>query len=190
MGDSGSLEGAREACASVATPEKRSADAEVFLALAVGEQAVVADPDEASWQNMQEEAPDELGSWKAHDALGAAARVIFVAEGDVTCLQREKSVVRDRHAMGVGSQVLQHLLGRAEGWLCVDVPLDLSLAIEQGSPRCRVGEFVQTAHEEELLVPVGFLEIREILLPEEAAEHAHGEEKLLSGCDPAVSIGR
>lgn len=82
------------------------AEREVFFAFAVGEEAVVADPDEALRQDVQEEAPDELGSGKAHEAVGAAVRIIFVAEGDMTVAEGDEAAVGDGDTMGVAGEVL------------------------------------------------------------------------------------
>jgi hypothetical protein len=56
----------------------------IEFAHGAGEQAVVADAVEAMWQDMEQEAPNELVRRERHDALPlrAVTAVVFVAEGD------------------------------------------------------------------------------------------------------------
>jgi len=50
-------------------------------------------------------------------STGNAVGPVAVGEGDVTLAHIEKAVVRDRRAVGVTGQVVEHLLGPAEGRL-------------------------------------------------------------------------
>jgi hypothetical protein len=47
-------------------------------------------------------------------------RVILPSKGDV---DRKDSMVGDRNAMGVASEILEDVLGAAEGWLAVHDPV-------------------------------------------------------------------
>jgi hypothetical protein len=62
-----------------------------------GEKAVVADAVEARWQDMHQEAADELVGVERHQlvvSLGAFEAVILPLEGDVLVVERRSSVVR------------------------------------------------------------------------------------------------
>jgi hypothetical protein len=50
---------------------------------------------EAMWQDMEQEAADELVRCERHDALppGTIAAVIFVAEGDAGLVERNQTLV-------------------------------------------------------------------------------------------------
>ncbi len=96
---------------------------EGLAAVAVGEQAEVADLDEAGGQNVKQEAADELGCIEAHDAAPVVVPRIAPAKAHLAVLQAEQPTVGDGDAMGVAGQVLEHMFGTAEGRLGVDYPL-------------------------------------------------------------------
>jgi hypothetical protein len=89
---------------------------------AVGEEAVVADADEALGQHVEQEAADEFGKGEGQSSRPTAA-VVFEAEGDRGVIDVKQPVVRDGDAVGVPGEVLQDVLGTVEGWLCVDDPV-------------------------------------------------------------------
>lgn len=89
---------------------------------AVGEKAVVPDPDEALGKDVEEEAATELTERKRLGP-GAARAIVFVAEGDGLVVYVDQPVVGDGDAVGVAGQVLENLLGAVEGRLGVDDPL-------------------------------------------------------------------
>ena len=64
--------------------EQLAGEREAVLAGRASKQAVVADAVEPAWQDMEQEAADELLGGKCHHLLpvGAAAAIILVAEGD------------------------------------------------------------------------------------------------------------
>jgi hypothetical protein len=98
------------ACKSVAAP-------------AVGEQSEVADADQALGQNVDQEAAQELLGGDRHDLLLAAARIIFPAKRDPIILERNQSMVGDGDAVRIASEIVQNMLGTAEGWLGIDDPV-------------------------------------------------------------------
>jgi hypothetical protein len=92
------------------------------LPVAVGEQAVVADFDEAFGQDVQGEAAEELGQFQRHFLLAIAVGVVAPAEGDFVFVQVDESTGRDGDAVGVAAEVVEDLGGTAEGGFAVDVP--------------------------------------------------------------------
>jgi hypothetical protein len=58
---------------------------DICFANSAGKQSVMADAMEACWQDVQEEAPDELAGGERHDALPVRpiAAIILVAEGHI-----------------------------------------------------------------------------------------------------------
>src|SRR6266851_4484766 len=85
--------------------------------------AEVADTGEASGQHMEEEAAQELLRREGHGALLAAVRVVLPAEGDPGVGDREQAMVGDGDTMGVTREIVQHMLGSAEGRLGIDDPV-------------------------------------------------------------------
>ena len=53
------------------------------------------------------------------------------AKGDLLVDQGNESMVGDGHAMSVKAEIVEHILGAAEGWLRVDDP---GLAKERSQP--------------------------------------------------------
>ena len=78
------------------------------LTMSGAEQTVVADFDEAWWEDVLEEAADELLG-----AEGALAKVVsgrlFVGESDLALLQFTQTVVADGDAKDVRSEILEGL---------------------------------------------------------------------------------
>lgn len=72
--------------------------------------------------DMEEKAAQELLGLQLHDLGGAPGRVIFVAEADDPVADKHQARIRDRHAVGVAAEVLQHLLRAAARWAGVDDP--------------------------------------------------------------------
>jgi hypothetical protein len=109
------------------------------------------------WQNVQQEAPDELVGAECHCAVPRlpVAAVILVAEGHAARIESKEATVRDGDAMGVAGEIGEHRLRPGEGRLAVDEPFlalercqmcgkdlaamqVLALAKER-EPACRVG---------------------------------------------------
>ena len=81
-----------------------------LFAIAVGEQAVVADAHEASGQHVKEESSQELVCLELHHALPAAVGIILPAEADPFPVEGDQAVVGDSDAsmrselLSLGSQ--------------------------------------------------------------------------------------
>ena len=90
---------------------------------AVCGKAEVADADQALWQNMDHESAQELICRDHHDLLLAAMRIVFPAKRDLIIVERNQSMVGDGDAVGIASEIVQNMLGTAEGWLGIDDPV-------------------------------------------------------------------
>ena len=73
--------------------EELTAKGEVGGAGAVGEEAVVADADEAVGEDVEQEAADELVGGEGHRAAGVAGTVVLVRERDHAVVEGEEAVV-------------------------------------------------------------------------------------------------
>src|SRR5229473_4867524 len=78
-------------------------------ALAVREEAVVADAMEAVRQGVQQEAPDELIGGKRHELGLAVMAIILPAEGDLGIGQADQAGVGDGDAVCVSAEIGEHL---------------------------------------------------------------------------------
>ena len=92
-------------------------------AVAVGEESEVADADEAGWEQMEQEAAQELIDSQGHEPLLVAVRRIAPAESEVAIREGDEPGVGDGDAMGVCAEIAQHVLGAAEGALGVNDPV-------------------------------------------------------------------
>ncbi len=68
---------------------------------------------------MKQEAAQELMSGNGHDLLLAAVSIVSPAEGDAIVFEGNEPMVGNGDAMGVAGQVVENMLGAAEGWLSV-----------------------------------------------------------------------
>src|SRR6266481_5872847 len=70
---------------------------DIFLAGGAGEQPVVTDAVEPLWQDVEQEAPDELVGGERHGAQPrpAVAAVVLVAEGHTAFVEAEQAAIGD-----------------------------------------------------------------------------------------------
>jgi len=79
---------------------------------------------EATRQDMEQEAADELIDRERHDLLSVAAvaAVVLVAEGDASFVKGDQAAVRDCDPVGVAGQVGEHCLRPRERCLGIGHP--------------------------------------------------------------------
>jgi hypothetical protein len=81
--------------------EQLAAEGQQGGAAAVGEEAEVADADEAAGEQVQEEAAQELLGGQGHEPFPVAMSGVTPAAGDVAVCESDESRVGDGDAMGV-----------------------------------------------------------------------------------------
>ena len=95
--------------------------------MAVGQKAEMTDALEAGRQNMQQEAADKLLDGDGHyfglPLIGTA--VIFPVERQLAVVEGNQALIGDGDAMGIAAEILDHLLGAAEGRFGIDYPFGL-----------------------------------------------------------------
>ena len=123
-------------------------------AVAVGEQAVMANLDEARRQDVETEAAQELLQRESHRAALAAVGVVFVPEGDrvVGKIQSFQAAVGDGDPVRVAAQVRQDDLRSRKRAFGVDDPLATADATEPPSELCGLRELRLRTGEVELAV--------------------------------------
>ena len=90
---------------------------------AVGKKAEVADADQTLRQNVDQESAQKLICGDCHDLLLAAVRMVFPEKQDPIILERNQSMVGDGDAVRIASEIVQNMLGTAEGRLGIDDPV-------------------------------------------------------------------
>src|SRR5215207_10386390 len=96
--------------------EQLTCACDVVGAGSLGQQAVVTDAVEALWQDVDEEAADELVFCQGHRLVSIAAfdPVILPPEGDAVLVESDQAAVGDCNAVGIAGEIGQHRLGSAE----------------------------------------------------------------------------
>ena len=112
----------------------------------------MSDAMKALWQDVDQEAADELGRGQAHDlhAITMFDAIVFPIEGDGVSIRADQPVVRNRHPVRVPAQVCQHGLGSSEGWLGIHHPVGPAQRREMGGEGIGVGQLCQIAEEAQL----------------------------------------
>ena len=89
----------------------------------------MADLDEARRQDVQEEAPHEF------DSIDGGYLAVLRAEANVVSVEADQTLVRESDPVGVAAEILEDLLGPAEGRLGIDDPiLPVQLVLGISSP--------------------------------------------------------
>jgi hypothetical protein len=81
----------------------------------VGQEAEVANAHEAFGKHVQQEAAQEFIEWKGQQLLFVVVSGVAPTESDLAVGQRDQAMVGDGHAVRVAAQILEHILGAAEG---------------------------------------------------------------------------
>src|SRR5260370_28053836 len=157
---------------------------------AVGQPAEVGDAGEASGQDVLYEAAQELLRRERHGALLAAMRVVLPAEGDSGVGDGEQAMVGDGDTMGVTREIVQHMLGSAEGRLGIDDPVLLEQGAQEGGEGLFVVERRALAAERELAVAKSASQSSDELAAEDTAEHLDGQEEVRARRYPVALIRR
>ncbi len=106
--------------------EQSAAAFERSTSSAVGEQSEVADANQASREDVKQEAAQKLMGGNGHDLLLAAVRIVSPAEGDAAVFKSHEAMVGDGYAMGIAGQVVENMFRAAERWLGIDDPILLA----------------------------------------------------------------
>jgi hypothetical protein len=81
--------------------QQRAGQWQPLASEAIGQQTKVADAHEASGQHAKEEASQEFAGAQSHDALLAAAGIVFVTERDAFPIEGLQTVIGYGDAVGV-----------------------------------------------------------------------------------------
>jgi len=110
------------------------------------------------------------------------------AKGDMIVGQRDEAMVRDGHTMSVAAEILQHVLGSAEGWFGVDDPIFAKERAQPGSEELGMGEWCEFSAQVQLAVFEGRLQGGGELAAKHAPQYGDGKEEAWAGSNPAGVI--
>ena len=80
------------------------------------------------------------------------------AEGNLPLRKRDEAVVGNGDAMGIATQILQHILGAAEWWFCVNHPVFSEEQSRPSSESFGLGEGSQVSVEAQSAALEGLLQ--------------------------------
>ena len=171
--------------------EQASAKRELFGAMAVGKEAVVANAMETIRQDMEEKAANELGDRDSHhlSLVTTTFPVVLPAEADVGLIEIEQATVGDRDAMGVAREIGQDLLGTGEWLLGIDEPFGCAQRRESGGKRPCLVETDEIVKELQFAGIECCRQTFEEQPPEQRREHVRKKEPGLAG-NPTLAIAR
>ena len=82
-------------------------------------------------------------SGDGHDLVLAAVGIVSPAEGDSLVFERHQAMVGDGDAMSVAGQIVENLVGTAEGRLGIDDPVLVAELREEVAEGVRPGELLE-----------------------------------------------
>ena len=157
-------------------------------ASSVGEEAEVADADEALGEQMKEEATEKLIARDGHHFLSIVVGGVTPAKGNLAVRQCDQAMVGDGDAMSIAAEILQHVLGSAEGWFGVDDPVFAEERTQPGSEELGMGERCEFSGQVQLTAFEGRLQSSHELAAKHAPQHSNGKEETWVGANPAGVI--
>src|SRR5215472_1819573 len=164
---------------------------DVGLAAGARQQPVVADAMKPLWQNVEQEAPDELVGAERYCAVPrrSVAAVILVAEGHATLIEGNEPTVCDGDAMGIAGEIGKHGFRPGEGRLGVDEPI---LSLERREIRgegLAATQVLDLSKEREPARGVSLDEPGQEKPPEQAGQYPHWQQEAGSAAHPAPAAG-
>lgn len=148
----------------------------------------MADADETFGQQMQQEATQELIERKCHQLLVIIMSGVTPTKGALAVFERNQSMVRDSHAVGITAEVVEHILRTTERWFGIDDPIFAKQRPEPRREGLRLREASQIAGEVQLPSLKGRLEPSDELPAKYAPEHLDGEEESRARANPTCAI--
>jgi hypothetical protein len=92
------------------------------LLRAVSQEAEVTDAHETIREDVEQEAADKFAGLQRHRLFSIPISSISIAQGDFSVLDLENTVVGQRHAVSVATEVIEHGVRRAKRLFGVDDP--------------------------------------------------------------------
>ncbi len=148
----------------------------------------MTDTNEALGEQMEEEAAQELIEREGHQLRLIVVSRVPPTEGDLAIGRRHQSMVGDGDAMGVAAEILEHIVGAAEGRFGVDDPVFSEQRSEPGREDLGLCEQRQIAGKVQLAMLKGRLKSGDELAAKHTSEYLDGEEEVRTGSDTASVI--
>jgi hypothetical protein len=145
----------------------------------------VTDAMEAGWQDMQQEAPDELGGTQSHDFVDTFLAVILPVQPDSAVNHVDQAAIGDGNPVGITAKISQHLPRSPERAFGIDDPVDTPQLATLCFEGCRIGKVSERSGEPQAACRMRTRQLFEKQPPEQAAENPHGQEEPFRAGYPA-----
>ena len=106
--------------------QELAASSQLFLPVAITEQAVIANALESVGQSVEEKSADEFLSRKRHRFLLTFGSIVFPLEPHLPSFDVQQAMVRNRDAVSVPANIVEHLLRAGKWRFGVDDPFGFS----------------------------------------------------------------
>lgn len=168
--------------------ESSEAQRQENSAPSIGEDAEVADADEALREQVKQEATEKLITREGHRLLPIVVGRVAPAKGNLAVRECDQAMVGDGDAMSVAAEILQHIFGSAEGWFGVDDPVFAEERTHPGREGLGMAERRELTGQVQLTAFEGRLQAGDELATEHAPQYRDGEEEARVGSNPAGVI--
>ncbi len=99
---------------------------------------------------MEQEAAQELLRIERHHSLLISVSIILPAKSNLVMLESHEAMVGDGYAMGIASEIAEHMMGTAERGLGVDDPVLAEQGTQEGAEGLVVRQGLKRSGEGEL----------------------------------------
>ena len=120
--------------------EKLSAKGKPVAAMAVGEEAEVADLGKLLGKDVKEEAADELVGVESHASGAVVAVAVAPPEGHLPVLECQQAVIGDGDAVRIAAEVIEDLSGSPKGRFGVDDPFMFAVCVQELGEGLGIGQ--------------------------------------------------
>ncbi len=127
---------------------------------------------------MLKKAAQELFMSERHGPLLAVMGIVLPAKGHFVFIHREQSMIRDGNAMGVASQVLQHVLRSTKRRLSVHDPVLPEQSAKKGSERFLLHQGAARSVKHELVSLKSLPQASDKLATKHTAQDSDRQEEL------------
>ena len=101
---------------------------------------------------MEQEAANELLGGERHQFTPILVFSIAVSEGDFTVVDRADAIIGKRHAVGVATEIIEDMGGRAERFFGIDHPRFFSQSLQEPGKTFSRGPGCDLSDEEQLVL--------------------------------------
>jgi hypothetical protein len=130
----------------------------------------------------------ELIGGNGHDFVLAAVGIVLPTEGDALVFEIHQAMVGDGDAMGVAGEIVENMVGTAEGRLGIDDPVLLAELPEEVAEGLTQGELLNRSMKLQPVVLEQLTELVTELVAEDFAERLDGQEESGRGIDPSGAV--